>query len=138
MAFSVGDIVTMKVLSSTLTTARVQAQPPVFGIVDAAADPNYTVLWKDGLLQGSIQPTSLDAIDEPVATEVTRLQGKVVRRRPSGAANSDTSGYDGYVVQLYRRRDTAGTQTATLALVRTVEGFYREIPSADLQAVQGR
>jgi hypothetical protein len=141
MAYQAGDIVTIKVLSAApstaLTSARVQAQPPVFGIIDTAA-ATHTVLWPDGNLQASIASTSIDAIVEPDAAEVTRLRGRVVRRKPTGSAVSDSSGYDGYVVQMYRRRDNDDVQTATLALVRTVEGFYFECPSADLQPINGR
>lgn len=142
---TLGAIVSMRVVSSTLLTP-IQPQPPKFGKVVVADGPPATavsVLWDDGRLQATIPVAGLDNIEEAAPAEQTRLVGQLVRVQPSGASVSENAAYDAMVIALYTRADGGsqqGTPGPTLALVVTTQGnpLYREVPSADLQVPTGR
>lgn len=138
MAFAVGDVVSMrlsdKIGTNGLLGPQIQAQPPVFGVVTDDVDQSALgLLWQDGRLDTGVPGVSLDLIGAASGPVVTALQGKVVQ------AASESPEYQGPVVMFYTRDGAAaGSPTASLALVRSEVGTYREVLASDLTAVTGR
>lgn len=139
MALVVGSIVSHIVVGPQYTTG-VQAQPPQFGVVSSiAGDPNFAVLWPDGHVEAAVPGTTIDEILSADAANVTAFAGRLVRHTRAPSASSDSNGFDGYVVMLYKRQRGGGPDAATsdLALVRTQTGFWMEFPVAELEVVPG-
>jgi len=141
MAIDVGSIVAMHAAATALPDTAfgppIQQQPPIFGIVDAFADPATTVLWQNGS-KTLVDVASLDEITSPDPGQVTALAGKFVEPLSSSLPSSPE--YQGTVVALYIRVPGNGVDPAsdTRALVRTNVVIWYEYVSSQLQAVSGR
>lgn len=136
MALVVGSIVGLRVTGSQYSFG-VQAQPPPFGVVVLAAVGNSDVLWPSGAVEAAVPDAGIDELVSPDAASVTEFSGRYVRHTRSGSTISDSAGFEGYVVQLYKRQPPGGAAGADLALVRTQAGFWCEWPVADLDVVPG-
>lgn len=138
MALVVGSIVSALVIGPQYATG-VQAQPPQFGVVsNIGGAPSYAVLWPDGHVEAAVLDTTLDEILSADAPNVSAFAGRYVRHTRAPSTSSDSNGFDGYVVMLYKRqRSGSGATTSDLALVRTQSGFWMEFPVAELEVVSG-
>lgn len=138
MALVVGSIVSHIVVGPQYTTG-VQAQPPQFGVVSSISGaPNFAVLWPDGHVEATVPDTTIDEILSADAANISAFAGRLVRHTRAPSASSDSNGFDGYVVMLYKRQPGGtGAVTSDLALVRTQTGFWMEFPVAELEVVPG-
>lgn len=138
MALVVGSIVSARVVGPQYTTG-VQAQPPQFGVVSSTAgDPNFAVLWPDGHVEAAVLDDVLDEILSADPANIAAFAGRMVRHTRAASSSSDSNGFDGFVVMLYKRQpEGTGVVTGDLALVRTQTGFWMELPVAELEVVPG-
>jgi hypothetical protein len=136
MAFVVGSVAALRVTGPQYTSS-VQAQPPQFGVVTTAGAGTQEVLWPDGHLEATVPDTGLDEILSPDPANVTKFQGRYVRHTLGAGASSDSGGFDGYVVMLYKRAPGGGAGGPDKALVRTQTGFYMEFLVSELEVVPG-
>lgn len=138
MALVVGSVVSPLVTDPQYTTG-VQAQPPQFGVVsDLSVPATPNVLWPSGQIETAIPVAVLDEIVSADPSSVAAFAGRYVRHTRTGSSNSDAAGFDGYVVQLYKRqRSGTATPTPDLALIRTQSGFWIEALVSELEAVPG-
>jgi len=136
MAFVVGSVAALRITGPQYTSS-VQAQPPQFGVVTVAGVLVEDVLWPDGHVEAAIPDAGLDELLSPDPANVTRIQGRYVRHTPGGSSNSDSTGFDGYVVMLYKRAPGGGAAGPDRALVRTQTGFYMEFLASELAVVPG-
>ena len=138
MAFAAGDLVTLMLPGTGYAPAGIRWTSqfgPLVGIVEANAG-TLTVQWENGARVATIATSTLDELLAPVASEVTRIFGRRVRQTPAGSTSSASGDYSGVVVNMYRRDPaSAGTPSATLALVKLDNGGFLEILSSELAVV---
>jgi hypothetical protein len=138
MAIVAGSIVALRNIGPQYASG-VQAQPPGFGVVQTlGTPPAIDVIWPDGHVEADMDLGQLDEILSADAASVTGFQGRFVRHTRAPSPNSDSPGFDGYVVQLYKRQiGGTGAATSDLALIRTQTGFWIEVPVGELEVVPG-
>jgi len=137
MAIAAGDRVSPHRVSTEFTRGF-QAQPVRFGICDAVAGGNRTVLWEHGLLQAGIVEAALDEIVAPLSYAP---MGKVVELAINPNANFQPSGcYYAIVVAVYRRDlEAAGTFTGDLLLVKLLNAdIFLEVEVGDVSVLNNR
>lgn len=124
MAIGAGSIVALKVASTGLTLGFQTAQPPVFGVAEAAA--GGAVNWYNGTHVTAVLSGQLDEILSPdVATQ--RLLGEVVSISGYAAA------YNAVVVSAYNR---SGSQECVL-LKTLANGVYLEVDATTVTPMPG-
>ena len=149
VSFAVKNVVAMTLQAeegvSGLLGPLVQAQPPRFGVVAIGhGGPPFTtvdVLWEGGLLTTGIPVAALDLIGVPDAGTVTALQGFILKTNPSTASQAESPEYQGAAITFYTRQNGDGVvaaPTATLCLMQTNTGLYRELLASTLTVVTGR
>lgn len=144
MALSVGNVVSMTLQASLGTSGLlgplVQVQPPHFGVVAATGTGTVDVLWEDGRLTTAIPEAALDLIGAPNAGVVSALQGFILEPDPTTESQQESPEYQGIAVAFYTRSAQVAqpTVSATLVLMYTNVGTYRELLASALAVVQGR
>jgi hypothetical protein len=137
MAIAAGDYVSPR-RDDAAINRYYQGGKVFFGVCDAVAGANRTILWMDGRFQAGIAQAVLDEIVAPLATN---LVGKVVELdiRPVGFLQPSSS-YDATVVACYRR-DLSGSGSITDDLVLAkllISDQYFELPAAQATVLDDR
>jgi len=140
---AIGDIVTPHTsVTPAPGSAAVNGQIQMRGVVAKANGAPVTdvdVLWDSGVQEAAIPHAALDRIEAPdLASQA--LQGQVVRRVLTPGGITVSAAYDGLVIELYKRANTASdTVTADIALTKTLQGATLfETFAAALEIVPGR
>lgn len=122
MAIGAGSIVALKVASTGLTIGFQTAQPPVFGVAQAAMPG--AVDWYNGLQTTTVTAAVVDEILDPDPT-TQALIGSVV------TVTGYSASYNGIVVSAYNRN---GTQECVL--IKTLEnGAFLELDATTVVVV---
>lgn len=136
MAIGIGSIVSPQVSGGLFSGVEpVQPQPTRFGVVTAQAAGVVSVLWDDGRFETGILEVETDEILDADPTEVTRLEGRVVRVTTASTGMSESPEFDAMPLSFYRRAGAATTRVLVLLRARQM---WRELASTTLQPVAGR
>lgn len=143
MAFAQGDQVAVgRVNINAATPVPKHFQPPKFGMVtDAVDQDNLSVLWEDGVVETGIVSDFLDSIENFGGTPAqAALLGRVVQVDIQANDNEVSPSFAAQVIDCYRRdRDTAGTNTEDVFLVKTLTtGAWLEVLPAQVSVLPGR
>jgi len=150
MPIAPGDTVALHLVSAAPPTSLAgrSSNPTLLGVVSSvfgAPAVGGTVRWENGetTTQFAINAgaTILDRIDGPDPAEVTRLNGREVRRKKgSGTPQQfDSPEYNGIVSRIFKRNPNGdGVGVIQVADVQTQQGLWYEALASDLEVVGGR